>query len=179
MMKDFRSTMINLVLFAFITMAQGTLSGQERIITTEVVESFSKQCTYIATIESNIVKKLEEKLKKSQSDNNEIALGCYRDNLTQVTSAHFIYATTCKELNVPNFKPDDQNLMRVFVAVQKYRKGIRLQHSILNDCLRSKKVETDYIVDLEFNRIESDLLREKLEEYKVGDKFTPNRTTYR
>lgn len=178
-MKDFRLMMIKLFLITFIAIAQSTLSMQERKIAAEVVESFSKQCTYIATIESNIVKKLEEKLKKSQFENNDMALGCYRDNLTQITSAHFIYTTTCKELNVPNFKPDDQNLMRVFVAVQKYRKGIRLQHSILNDCLRSQRVESNYIVDLEFNRIESDLLREKLEEYKVGDKFTTNRTTYR
>ncbi|MCB0347476.1 MAG: hypothetical protein KDD37_01505 [Bdellovibrionales bacterium] len=170
---------IKFLLLVTLAFSQGFRNSQDRKISSEVVESFSKQCAYISTIESNIVKKLEEKLKLSQSNDNEVALSCYRDNLTQISSAHFIYSTTCKEVSVPNFKPDDSNLMRIFVAVQKYRKGIRLQHSILNDCLRSKKVGTDYIVDLEFNRIESDLLRERLEDYKVGDKFTPNRTTYR
>lgn len=171
--------MIKLFLLLSISFSQSFTSKDDRLIVQEIVESFSKQCAYITTIESNIVRKLEEKLKTAQSDSAEKALACYRDNLTQITSTHYIYANTCGEVSVPNFKADDSTYMRLFVTIQKYRKGIRLQHSILNDCLRSKKVNNRYVVDLEFNRIESDLLREKLDKYKIGDKFTPNRTTYR
>jgi hypothetical protein len=168
-------------IFLFISMSfsQNFTSRDDKLIVQEIVESFSKQCSYITTIESNIVRKLEEKLKLAQSENSEKALSCYRDNLTQITSSHYIYSNLCKEVNVPNFQADDPTYMRLFVTIQKYRKGIRLQHSILNDCLRSKRLNNKYSVDLEFNRIESDLLQEKLDKYKIGDKFTPNRTSYR
>lgn len=160
-------------------MAQSFSSQADRDIALEIIDSFSRQCGYISTVESNIVKKLEDSLKMAQAQNEARVLECYRDNLTQITSAHFIYTNTCAEVSIPNFKTTDPEYMRIFVTIQKYRKGIRLQHSILNDCLVTRRTNKRYVVDLEFNRIESDLLREKLEDYKIQEKFTPNRTTYR
>jgi hypothetical protein len=115
---------INFLLSLSMVFAQSFSSKEDKLIVGEIIESFTKQCSYISSVEANIVRKLEEKLKKAQAEDVESALGCYRDNLTQITSVHYIYSSTCSEVNQPNFKSDDENLMRLFVAIQKYRKGI-------------------------------------------------------
>lgn len=153
-------------------------SRKDKEVAMEVLTAFSRQCNYTTSVEQSIVTKLEDNLKKAQNAEEKDVLSCYSEYLTKISSTNYIYGKICKELTQDGNNGSDEALMRLFVGVQKYRRGIRLQHSILNDCLREKKVPPNYIVDLDSSRIESQYLKNRIESM-TAPSFYENRTDYR
>jgi hypothetical protein len=153
-------------------------SRKDKEIVMEVLTAFSRQCNYTSSVEQSIVTKLEDNLKKAQNAEKQEVLACYSEYLTKISSTNYIYSKICKELTQDGNNGSDEELMRLFVGVQKYRRGIRLQHSILNDCLREKNAPAEYIVDLDSSRIESQYLKKRIESM-TAPRFHENRTDYR
>gem|GEM_PF-3878321 len=145
----------------------------------EVVDSFKKQCGYISSIDSNIVNFLDEQYKKAQAEVAEESLACFRQSMTQIGSVNYIYKKLCNELTQAKGPLKKSDLIRIFVGTQKYRKGIRLEHSVLNDCLRLAKNGSKYLVDVNFNRIKTVYLKERLDQVRPNKDLQTNRVNYR
>ncbi len=169
---------IFLLLFSIPVIALDFRSEEDRKIVIAVLNSFSRKCGYVSSIEGAIVERLEAKFRQASADQNEGALDCYSREITKISSSHFVYSKMCKELTQEGLPAREESLMRLFVSTFQYGKGIRIGHSILNECLKEKEKEK-YLVELNVGRIESDYLSSRIEKIKSRGLFIRNRTDFR
>lgn len=166
---------MKIILIIFFTFS---FSNEDQKIIKQILSSFSKRCNYITAIEENIVRKLDENYKQAQQDVAPEVLNCYRERMTEITSTHYIYKNLCQEVTQKK-RLGSEEALRIFVGVQKYRNGIRLEHSVLNDCLSLLDQGDKYLVDLNFNRIKVEYLKGRLEEIEPLEDFVSNRENFR
>lgn len=150
-------------------------------IVEHVLKNFVKECGIVSSIEKNQVAKIANTFDIVQKMDSklDLAKSCYREQISVLSSRSFIYSRICNELTYKGIPSKDLLLMRSFVAVEKYKSGIELNHTLLNDCLKKSKVDEKYVVKIINARFSTEALSRRLNQMKLKIPMFENRIQVR
>ncbi|MFK8138882.1 MAG: hypothetical protein AB8E15_11015 [Bdellovibrionales bacterium] len=144
-----------------------------------ILENFAKECAVISNFESKIAKQLEKKYRSLSDTNFSELKACYKEQISSVVSTQYLYRNLCTDLSIKGIPVSNDKLLRQFVAVNRYSKGIGPFHTILNDCLSKSNQSGPYIVEQKSTNFQNNILLEKLLKLKAGNRIIPNREELR
>lgn len=154
-------------------------SSEDQKIAFAVLGNFSKQCNYVLSFDSAVLSKLEENSNKLSSDVQSQAFVCYSQHMPNIKNTSFIYKKLCSDLTQSGIPLQDETVLRMFVSVQEYKKGIAIYHALLNDCLQSVKAPSEYIVDVFLGKKEFNFLSLQIKSMRKEQMFSGNQVNFR
>lgn len=157
----------------------GLRNNEDRDIAKSYLKKFINECSYVVNIEKNIVEKLEKNYEKLRKVQDSKEYECYTQQLSRITSVHFIYRKLCDDLTDNGSPNEDNGLMKSLVSVEKFRQGISLHHSLLNDCLRQVSSSGENIVPLSNSMREASYLTKALQDAITVKPVLENRLDFR
>lgn len=163
-----------LILIFLSASVEAQFRGQEDIaITRDVLARFGKECPLKVAIDEDIVKKLQTESAQVRETRLLEVQKCYENNYSQVIGVFHLYRKLCDEISLKKKEVSAEQMVRQLLDVSRYQSGIRIFHSVLNDCLTAlpERAGRPFIIPLAGTELDIKTLQKQIEEAQVHNPF--------
>ncbi|MCC6278089.1 MAG: hypothetical protein IT289_09260 [Oligoflexia bacterium] len=148
-------------------------SPEDRRIASDIIKTFSRECTLRGAADGDVVDQLEIQNSKAQKLANQKVQKCFQSGYSQIIAVHSIYKKVCSEVTSTPETSTDTTKARQLLDISNYQAGIRPHHSVLNDCLQGlpNREGLDYMIALTGTGLSVEELKAELDAAAVKDVF--------
>jgi hypothetical protein len=156
-------------------------SNSDREIVKDVLKIFKSECTIRASVDNDIIRRMEIELAEARRVHIESVLKCFEVSFSQLSGIGALYQKICNDVSANPEKISNNLMARQFLDISKYQGGIRSYHSTLNECLLNipDRKGRPYIIPLAGSELDVTELSRQLEEIRVKDPFPATGEPYR